>query len=363
MARSGLGDGPLHTAVGTVALPNPVLTASGTSGHGTELAEYGTLSQLGAVVVKSLSVEPWPGNAAPRVHEVGAGMLNSVGLQGPGLAQWAARDLPALHAAAARVVVSIWGRSVTDYAQAAETVARLAAGEAGSCIVALEVNVSCPNVEDRSRMFAHSAEATARVLAATDCGLVRWAKLSPNVPDIVEIASAAVEGGADGLTLVNTLLGLALDPDSGRSVLGAGGGGLSGPAVHPVAVRAVWECRSAFPDLAIVGVGGVASGRDALELLQAGADAVQVGTATFRDPKAPWKVLRQLGRWCASHGVTVGQVREAARARARARDAGAASDGATGRPGTAPAPASATASNSASAATSQPWRPGGGRDG
>jgi dihydroorotate dehydrogenase (NAD+) catalytic subunit len=316
-APDGRRAATLATSVGSLSFPNPVLTASGTSGHGTELAEYGALDELGAVVVKSLSVEPWPGNPAPRVHEVGTGMLNSVGLQGPGLAAWAAHDLPALHAAGARVVVSIWGRSVADYAKAAELVATAASSSAGACIHALEVNVSCPNVEDRSRMFAHSADATARVLQATACGVPRWAKLSPNVPDLVEIARGAVEGGADGLTLVNTLLGLALDIESGQPVLGAGGGGLSGGAVHPVAVRAVWECRAAFPELPIVGVGGVFSGDDAVELLVAGADAVQVGTATFRDPKAPWKVLRQLTRWCDAHGTTVGDIRRRARDRVR----------------------------------------------
>jgi dihydroorotate dehydrogenase (NAD+) catalytic subunit len=316
---SGAPDGhraaTLATSVGSLTLPNPVLTASGTSGHGTELADYGALDELGAVVVKSLSVEPWPGNAAPRVHEVGAGMLNSVGLQGPGLAAWVADDLPALNAAGARVVVSIWGRSVADYARAAALVGSAASSADGGCIQALEVNVSCPNVEDRSRMFAHSAEATARVLEATACGVPRWAKLSPNVPDVVEIARGAVEGGADGLTLVNTLLGLALDIESGRPVLGGGGGGLSGGAVHPVAVRAVWECRAAFPEFPIVGVGGVFSGHDAVELLVAGADAVQVGTATFRDPKAPWKVIHQLARWCDAHGTTVGDLRRRARER------------------------------------------------
>ena len=318
-SRHGAG-GLLSTRVGAVELPSPVMTASGTSGHGTELADYGALHELGAVVVKSLSVDPWPGNAAPRVHEVGAGMLNSVGLQGPGLAAWTAHDLPALLAERAWVVVSIWGRSVGDYARAAELVADAAASATASApatlsksasrsvstasaagaelapgIVALEVNVSCPNVEDRSRMFAHSADATARVLAATVCGLPRWAKLSPNVPDVTEIAAGALEGGADALTLVNTLLGLALDTETGRPVLGGGGGGLSGGAVHPVAVRAVWECRAAFPEVPIVGVGGVLTGRDAVELLQAGADAVQVGTATFRDPKAPWKVAAPTG--------------------------------------------------------------------
>ncbi len=306
-------DSGLATRVGPVVLPNPIMTASGTSGHGTELADYGKLRDLGAVVVKSLSVDPWPGNPAPRVHEVGSSMLNSVGLQGPGLAGWTRDELPALARSGARVVVSIWGRSVEDYRRAAEAVASAAASEDGACIVALEVNVSCPNVEDRSRMFAHSAEATGRVLAATACGLPRWAKLSPNVPDIVEIATGAVQAGAEGLTLVNTLLGLALDSETGRPVLGGGGGGLSGAAVHPVAVRAVWECRSAFPDLPLVGVGGVFSGRDAVELLQAGADAVQVGTATFRDPRAPWKVLHQLERWCDAHHTTVAELRSAAR--------------------------------------------------
>jgi dihydroorotate dehydrogenase (NAD+) catalytic subunit len=300
----------LTTQVGSVELPNPIMTASGTSGHGTELADYGDLSALGAVVVKSLSIRPWVGNPAPRVHEVGAGMLNSVGLQGPGLEAWLEHDLPALTAARARAVVSIWGQSVDDYAQAAALLAQVSGG--ASALVAVEVNVSCPNVEDRSRMFAHSETATAEVLAATACGLPRWAKLSPNVPDVTAIAGAALRGGADGLTLVNTLLGLALDLPTGRPVLGGGGGGLSGPVVHPVAVRAVWECRAAFPDAAIVGVGGVSSGADAVEFLVAGANAVQVGTATFRDPRAPWKILRQLNRWCARHGTTVGELRAAA---------------------------------------------------
>jgi dihydroorotate dehydrogenase (NAD+) catalytic subunit len=309
----------LATSVGDVSLPNPVMTASGTSGHGTELDAYGTLAELGAVVVKSLSVEAWPGNPAPRVHEVGAGMLNSVGLQGPGLSAWAGLDLPALAEAGARVVLSIWGRTISDFGHAAELAAKIAGTVHGGAIVALEANVSCPNVEDRSRMFAHSADTTCRVMDAMACGLPRWAKLSPNVPDVVEIAAGALEGGAHGLTLVNTLLGLALDPESGAPLLGGGGGGLSGAPLHPVAVRAVWECREAFPDVPIVGVGGVGSGRDALELLQAGADAVQVGTATFRDPRAPWKVLRQLDRWCEALGTTVQEVRTQAR-RGRIRE-------------------------------------------
>jgi dihydroorotate dehydrogenase (NAD+) catalytic subunit len=207
-------------------------------------------------------------------------------------------------------VLSIWGQSVDDYGRAAAMLDQASADT--SAIVAVEVNVSCPNVEDRSRMFAHSAEATAAVVTAMECGRPLWAKLSPNVPDITAIAGAALDGGAEALTLTNTLLGLALDVETGRPILGAGGGGLSGPAVHPVAVRAVWECRKAFPDAAIIGVGGVVAGRDAIEFLRAGADAVQVGTATFRDPRAPWKVLRQVERWCAKNGTTVGALRAAA---------------------------------------------------
>jgi dihydroorotate dehydrogenase (NAD+) catalytic subunit len=311
--RATVSDGTLATAVGMVVLPGPIMTASGTSGHGAELADYGDLSALGAVVVKSLCIRPWLGNPAPRVHQAGPNMLNSVGLQGPGLMSWLEHDLPALAATGARVVLSLWGQSVGDYAEAAALVAQVAPVQ--PALVAVEVNVSCPNVEDRSRMFAHSARATEEVVAATDCGLPRWAKLSPNVPDVTEIARGALDGGAAGLTLTNTLLGLALDLTTGRPALGAGGGGLSGGAVHPVALRAVWECRAAFPDTPIIGVGGVSRAEDAVEFLLAGADAVQVGTATFRDPKAPWKVQAGLARWCASHGTTVAGLRQQARGR------------------------------------------------
>ena len=284
-------------------MANPVMTASGTAGYGTELARYGALRQLGAHVVKSLSAEPWPGNPAPRVTQSDANMLNSVGLSGPGLESWLETDLSQLRGAGATVVVSIWGRSVEAFAKAASMLKGV-----GPPLVAVEVNVSCPNVEDRSRMFAHDPRATAEAVAASECGLPRWAKLSPNVPDVCAIAGAALGAGAEALTLVNTVLAMVVDPETKRAVLGAGGGGLSGPALRPVAVRAIVECRRAFPDAGIVGVGGVGSGRDAAELLVAGADAVQVGTATFRDPRAPWRVLAALERWCRRHGV--GELRE-----------------------------------------------------
>ncbi|MGO8870440.1 MAG: dihydroorotate dehydrogenase [Acidimicrobiales bacterium] len=307
-----LGDVDLGVRVGSLSLPNPVMTASGTSGHADELEAYLPLADLGAVVVKSLSVDPWPGNAAPRVHEAQAGMLNSVGLQGPGLAAWLERDLPRLNAVGARVVVSIWGQRVEDFAAAASMVS----GAPG--VVAVEVNVSCPNVEDRRRMFAHSPTATAEVVAAVGerCpGLPRWAKLSPTVADLAEVAGAALSAGADAVTLVNTLLAMAIDLETRRPALGSGaaGGGLSGPPVHPVAVRAVFDVRAAHPDAVIIGVGGVMCGEDAVELIMAGAHAVQVGTATFRDPRAPLRVLRELEAWCGHHGVrTVAELRGAA---------------------------------------------------
>ena len=292
----------LGTTIGTVRLPNPVMTASGTVGHGAELARYLDYSELGAVVVKSLAPYEWPGNPPPRVHAVPAGMINSVGLQGPGLSRWLAEELPVLAASGTRVVVSIWGRTLDDYTAASDL---LAAADSGSmeAVVAAEVNVSCPNLEDRGRMFSHSAAMTEAALAATaTCGLPRWAKLSAT-GDLVEIAGAAVEGGASALTLINTLLGMVIDTEARRPLLGGGGGGVSGRAMGPVAVRSVFDVHAALPDVPIVGVGGIASGSDAVEMLMAGASAVQVGTAAFSDPRAPAKVLRELARWCAAHGV------------------------------------------------------------
>jgi dihydroorotate dehydrogenase (NAD+) catalytic subunit len=227
-------------------------------------------------------------------------MINSVGLQGPGLPRWLDDELPELAESGARVVVSIWGRSLDDYAAAAEILAR----SDREAVIAVEVNVSCPNLEDRGRMFSHSGAMTEAALAATaTCGLPRWAKLSAT-GDLVEIAAAAVQGGASALTLINTLLGMVIDTEAREPLLGAGGGGVSGRAMGPVAVRAVYDVHAALPEVPIIGVGGIASGTDAVEMLMAGARAVQVGTATFADPRAPAKVLRDLTRWCAAHGVS-----------------------------------------------------------
>ncbi|MEO5723225.1 MAG: dihydroorotate dehydrogenase, partial [Ilumatobacteraceae bacterium] len=267
----------LLTVVGSVILPNPVLTASGTAGHGIEMAPFVDLAGLGAHVVKSLAAFEWAGNPPPRVQPAGHGMLNAVGLQGPGLEAWCRDDLPALATAGVRVVVSIWGRSVDDYRRAAQ----LLAG-ASSAVVAVEVNLSCPNLEGRRGIFAHDAEQSAAVIAATACcGLPRWAKLSANTDRVVEVAAAVHEAGAEAVTLINTLLGMVIDPVTRRPVLGAGGGGYSGAPIHPAAVRTVFDVRAALPSLPIVGVGGVSSGWGAVELLLAGASAVQVGTANF----------------------------------------------------------------------------------
>ncbi|MFP5318935.1 MAG: dihydroorotate dehydrogenase [Acidimicrobiia bacterium] len=290
----------LRVRVGSVELANPVMTAAGTAGHGVELARYVDLSTLGAVVVKSLSAEPWDGNPPPRVHQTDAGMLNSVGLQNPGVEAWREHDLPELVVAGARVVASVWGFTVEAYEKAAAMLAGCPAA-----VVAVEVNLSCPNLGSSHEMFAHSPESTREVIEATAaCGLPRWAKLSPNVTDVVPIAGAALQAGAEAVTLVNTLMGMAVDPSTRRARLGAGGGGLSGVAIRPVAVRAVYRCRQAFPQAGIVGVGGVSRGEHAAELLVAGADAVQVGTATFADPRAPTRVLDELASWCAAHSVT-----------------------------------------------------------
>ncbi|MGH9099358.1 MAG: dihydroorotate dehydrogenase, partial [Acidimicrobiales bacterium] len=282
------------------------------------LAAYGPLAELGAIVVKSLSADPWPGNDGMRVHgAAGGSMLNRVGLQGPGVAAWRARDLPELLSHGATVVASIWGRTAAEFATAAEALLDGDGdGDGGGGaeavvpgVAAVEVNVSCPNLS--GHMFAHSEQGTAEAVGAAVGVLGRadvpvWVKLSPSVPDICAIAAAALGSGASGLTLVNTMPAMWVDVAGDRAPFA---GGLSGTALHPVAVRCVHDCRRAFPDAPIVGVGGVASGTDAAELLMAGADALQVGTATFADPRAPWRVQEELARWCVRRGTSVEELR------------------------------------------------------
>ena len=289
----------LRVRVGSVELRNPIMTASGTAGHGDELAAYFDLASIGAVVTKSIAAYEWPGNPAPRVHPTPQGMINAVGLQGPGVAHWLEHDLPPLLRTGATVVCSIWGRSIDDYRAAAEPLAAAPAG-----VVAVEINLSCPNLEGRGSIFAHDTELSAAVVAATAaCGRPRWAKLSPNTDRIVDVAAAVADAGAEAVTLVNTVLALVIDPATWRPALGNGGGGLSGRAIHPIAVRAVADVRAALPALPIVGVGGVAGGWDAAELLLAGAQAVQVGTASFADPRACVRVRDELAALLAARGI------------------------------------------------------------
>jgi dihydroorotate dehydrogenase (NAD+) catalytic subunit len=284
--------------VGSLTLSSPIMTASGTAGYSDELAPYLDLSALGAVVTKSLAAYAWAGNPAPRLHATPLGMINAVGLQGPGIEHWLANDLPPLLETGARVVCSIWGRSLDDYRRAAQMLAT-----APPEVIAVEVNLSCPNLEGRGWIFAHDAELSAAVIAATEpCRRPRWAKLSPNTDRIIEVAAATHAAGAEAVTLINTLLGMVIDRDTRRPVLGNGGGGVSGPAIHPVAVRAVHDVHQALPEFPIVGVGGVASGWDAAELMVAGAKAVQVGTATFAEPRACARIAAELVTYATEHG-------------------------------------------------------------
>ncbi len=284
--------------IGSLTLSNPVMNASGTAGHGTEFAAYGDLAALGAFVAKSLAAYEWAGNPAPRVHPTPMGMINAVGLQGPGVARWLSDELPALRASGVRVVASIWGRSIEDYRRAAEMLA-----DADDSVIAVEVNLSCPNLEGRSGIFAHNADLSATVIdVAAACGRPLWAKLSPNTDRVVEVAGAVHDAGAEAVTLINTVLGMVIDPHTLRPALGNGGGGVSGRGIHPVAVRTVYDVHAAHPELAIIGVGGIATAWDAIELMLAGARAVQIGTASFADPRAAWRLMAEVGHWARAHG-------------------------------------------------------------
>ncbi|MGI8698449.1 MAG: dihydroorotate dehydrogenase [Mycobacteriales bacterium] len=292
----------LATVLAGVPFPNPVFTASGCAAAGRELGQFFDVAELGAVVTKSILLAPRAGRPTPRMAETPSGMLNSIGLQGPGIDAFLDRDLPWLAGRGARAVVSIAGARVEDYAQLA---ARLR-GQPG--VALLEVNISCPNVEDRGAVFACDPAAAAAVVAAVrrtaPPGVPVFVKLSPDVTDIVDVARACVEAGADGLSMVNTLLGMAIDTTTMRPVLAGVTGGLSGPAIRPVALRCVWQVHAALPCVPILGMGGIRTGLDALEFLLAGASAVSVGTAIFGDPNAPLRVLAELRGALAERGIS-----------------------------------------------------------
>ncbi|MEY3578130.1 MAG: hypothetical protein RIS49_108 [Actinomycetota bacterium] len=295
----------MSTTLGNAWFPTPIFTASGCASSGKELAQFFPLNQIGAVVTKSVMSKPRHGRPTPRMAETPSGMLNSIGLQGPGIDAFLANDVPWLLEQKARVIVSIAGETVEEYA----TLARKLRSISG--ISAVEVNISCPNVENRGLVFACDPESSRRVIDGvrkTIGGeLPIIAKLSPDVTDLPAIARGVVDAGADGLALINTVLGMVINIDSMKPHLGGKTGGLSGPAIKPVAVRAIYQVHAALPKVPILGMGGVASGRDALELILAGASGVSVGTASFGNPSALIDIQNELRDLLAARGFATMQ--------------------------------------------------------
>lgn len=292
---------------GKLTLKNPVMTASGTFGYGFEYHKFFDISQLGAVVVKGIAPFPSHGNPTPRVAETACGMLNAIGLQGPGVEKFLHGEeyMPFLRRTRATVIVNIWGKSIADYQDVAR---RLEADKAG--IAALEINISCPNVKAGGIAFGTdpvlAKEVVSAVREATSLPLIT--KLSPNVSNIGEFARAVVEAGSDIISLINTLTGMAIDAETMRFKIANKTGGLSGPAVKPVALRMVYEASHAV-DVPVIGMGGICTGEDAVEFLLAGASAVAVGTAIFADPYAPLKVIEGINGYLDRHGFgTVAEI-------------------------------------------------------
>ena len=282
-----------------VGLRNPVLLASGTCGYGEELSELTDLSRLGGLITKTITPEPRSGNPAPRVVETPAGMLNSIGLQNPGLEGFVTERWHFLETLDTAIVVNIAAPTVDEHARMAERLARL------ERIAALEVNISSPNMKDGGMLFGCNPTAAAEVISAVHRASTRpvIAKLTPNVTDIAEIARAVEDAGADGISLINTLVGMAIDVRSRRPVLGNTTGGLSGPAIKPVALAMLWKVRQAVK-LPLMGIGGIMDANDALEFMIAGALAVQVGTATFVKPNATHELVAGLESYCSEQNLS-----------------------------------------------------------
>jgi dihydroorotate dehydrogenase (NAD+) catalytic subunit len=290
----------MSTTLGNAWFPSPIFTASGCASSGKELAQFFPLKDIGAVVTKSVMTKPRHGRPTPRMAETPSGMLNSIGLQGPGIDAFLANDVPWLLEQKARVIVSIAGETIEEYS----TLARKLRSISG--ISAVEVNISCPNVENRGLVFACDPDASRRVIDGvrkTIGGeLPIIAKLSPDVTDLPAIARGVVDAGADALALINTVLGMVINLDSMQPHLGGKTGGLSGPAIKPVAVRAIYQVHAALPQVPILGMGGVSTGRDALELILAGASGVSVGTASFGNPTALIQIRDELQTLLAARG-------------------------------------------------------------
>ena len=280
-----------------VTLKNPIVVASGTFGFGREFSEYYPLSELGGICVKGLTVRPRPGNPSPRIAETPGGILNSVGLQNPGVDAFIQTELPWLRQQGTKIIANISGNTLEEFEELSEKVS-------GAGVDLIEVNISCPNVKSGGLAFGTLPESAAAATRAvkSHASVPVMVKLSPNVTSIADIARAVEDAGADAISLINTLLGMRIDLASHRPILKNNTGGLSGPAVFPVAVRCVWQAAQAV-SIPILGMGGVSTGAQAAELMMAGASAVAVGTANFTDPRAAIQIRDQLTDWAAGQGI------------------------------------------------------------
>lgn len=289
----------LRANIGGIILKNPVITASGTFGYGEEFRSLVDLNRLGAVIVKGLSLEPSRGNKPPRVVETPCGMLNAIGLENVGINEFISKKLPFLRTYSTPVIVNIYGKSIDEYARLAEII------EDAGGIAAIEVNISCPNVKKGGIAFGVKAKSAYKVTKAVREKTTKTliVKLSPNVTDITEIAESAVEGGADSLSLINTITGMAIDINTRRPRLANITGGLSGPAIKPVALRMVWQVARKVK-VPVIGVGGIFSAEDAIEFFIAGAAAVQIGTANFVNPRATIDVIVGIERYLAERNIS-----------------------------------------------------------
>jgi dihydroorotate dehydrogenase (NAD+) catalytic subunit len=290
----------LATSLAGIELPSPVLVASGTFGTGVEMSQLVELRKVGGVVTKSVTPQPVRGLPTPRMVETPSGMLNAIGLQNPGVEAFVEKDGPFIAQAGVPVIVSIAGKSVQEYAEVAVRVSKIPG------VVGLEANISCPNVERRNQVFACDPQAAGEVIGTVTrmTHLPVFAKLTADVTDLVEVAESCVRAGAHGLSLINTLLGMAIDVETFRPRLGGTTGGLSGPAIRAVAVRCVFQVARALPEVPIMGIGGIEDADSAIELLLAGATAVQVGTANFYNPPAAVEIAEGIGGFLARRGMT-----------------------------------------------------------
>ena len=287
----------LNTKIGSLELKNPVMTASGTFGYGTEYADFMDISRLGAIIVKGTTLAPRQGNPYPRMAETPSGMLNAVGLQNKGVDYFVDHIYPEVQKIGTAIIVNVSGSCIDDYVQTAGIINTL------DDIPAIELNISCPNVKQGGMAFGVNPESAAQVVSAVrkayDKTLI--VKLSPNVTDITEIARAVEGAGADSVSLINTMLGMAIDAEKRRPILSTVTGGMSGPAVKPVALRMVWQTAKAVK-IPVIGLGGICSATDAIEFLLAGASAIQIGTANFIDPSISEKVVDGIAEYLERHG-------------------------------------------------------------